>query len=170
MLTDTRLTLRILAAVAGATAIFATLLPWYSFDVVLPAPGIVHVFAVTTTLWGLTTLAPILIVLAAVVALALALVGEGPITDAVVGLIGAAIIVYAVARCLDVPALGIPRGRTAGVIPAITQVDGGPFVELSAGALLAAGALMDLFASGLSTHGVRRSARAHGARVDPMPR
>jgi hypothetical protein len=167
MFADTRLSLRILAAIGAATAVFATLLPWYSFDVVLPVPGIVHIFAVTTTLWGLTTLAPILIVLAAVVALALAMLGEGPITDAVIGLIGAAIVVYAVARCLNLPALGISAHSGAKLIPAITQVEGGPFVELSAGAMLTLGALVDLLASGVSTTGARRSVPARGRRVNP---
>ena len=51
---------------------FSTVLPWYSFDVVLPAGRVVHIFAVTATQWGFTTLAPILELAGALAALLIA--------------------------------------------------------------------------------------------------
>jgi hypothetical protein len=131
MSNNTRVSLALTPVFGAGLAVLATLLPWYSFDVVLPVPGVVHVFAVTTTLWGVATLAPVLILVGAVAALVLTSVVNWRFSDVVTGLIGLAIVVYSLVRCIDVPNLGIP-GLHASV-PAITHVEGGPFLALAAG-------------------------------------
>ena len=68
---DARLMLPYLAFAGPVTVMMAlmnaqhrfalsTFLPWYSFQVILPVARVVHIFSVTTTLWGFTTLAPII--------------------------------------------------------------------------------------------------------------
>jgi hypothetical protein len=159
---EDRRVLRAFAALGAGIAIFATFLPWYSFDVVLPAAGSVHIFAVTTTLWGLTTVAPILIVVGALVALIFIVAAEGPLSGVVTGSIGLAITIYALVRCFDVPDLGVqgvPPG-TNGAIRAITSVEGGTFIELSAGFMLVAGAVGNLLPSLARPEGPGRS--SHG--------
>jgi hypothetical protein len=142
MTDDSRNTLRITVTIGAAMALFATVLPWYSFEVVLPVAGIVHIFAVTATLWGFTTLAPILIIVGAFVAMLLAGFVSRPLANVVIVLIGLALVIYAVVRCFDIPSLGVPLVRT--VVPATTQLEGGPFITLSGGLLLVLGALGDL--------------------------
>jgi hypothetical protein len=122
--------------------VLATFLPWYSFQVILPVSGVVHIFAVTTTLWGFTTLAPILIVAGSVLALLLAGLVSRPVSNVVVALIGLAIIAYGIVRCFDVPNLGV--NILPGGLEAITQLEGGPFIILSGGLLMVLGALGDL--------------------------
>ena len=62
-------------------ALFATVVPWYAFEVVLPLGHVIHILAVITTLWGFTTLAPILIIVGAFLALILAVLLTGPLSD-----------------------------------------------------------------------------------------
>ncbi|MCW3032864.1 MAG: hypothetical protein JWM60_1209 [Solirubrobacterales bacterium] len=144
MFDDTNLSSRLCAAIGATAALFATFLPWYSYEVVLPTTRTIHVFTVTATLWGLETLAPILIVVGAVVSLVL--VGAavpGRILGAIVGLIGLAILVYGIVRCFDIPNLGVVLLSPVGAarLSAITQLEGGPFVELGGGALILLGGI-----------------------------
>jgi hypothetical protein len=144
-MSNNRISLIIATAIGGGIALLSTVLPWYSFDVVLPVPGIVHVFAVGVTLWGFTTVAPILLLAGAVVALSVAVVADRRLAGAVVGLIGLGIAVYAVVRWIEVPNLGI--GFLPGHLPAVTQVDSGPFAALAGGVILLVGAVADLVTS-----------------------
>jgi hypothetical protein len=142
---DSSRVLPLTVAIGGSMTLFATFLPWYSFEVVLPVGRVVHIFAVTTTLWGFTTLAPILIIAGASAALVLATLLSRPLSNVVIALIGLAIFVYAIVRCFDIPNLGVQV--LPGGIQAVTQLEGGPFIELSGGLLLVLGALGDLLAA-----------------------
>lgn len=137
-----RISLTFTTVVGAGIVVLATALPWYSFDVILPVTGVIHVFAVTVTLWGLTTLAPILILAGAVVALIFAATVDWRLAGLVTGLIGTAICVYAVVRCFDIPSLGVKALPVP--VPAITQVEAGPFAALSGGVILVVGAIVDL--------------------------
>ena len=147
MTDDFKIASRVCAAVGACVALFATFLPWYSFEVVVPIGRVVQVFAVTSTLWAFTTLAPILIAAGAVVALVLIGVSENRLAGAVTVAIGAALLAYGIVRCFDVPHLGVAAITTTGVVAthAITNLEGGPFVELTGGILLATGGLGSLF-------------------------
>jgi hypothetical protein len=131
-----------MTAIGGSMALFSTFFPWYAFEVVLPTARVVHIFAVSTTLWALTTLAPILIIVGAFVALIAIVLAPRPLAHIIVGLIGLAMIVYGVVRVFDVPDLGVQV--LPGGVRAITQLEGGPFIELSGGILLVLGAVGDL--------------------------
>jgi hypothetical protein len=142
---DSRGVLPITVTIGAGMALFATLLPWYAFQVVLPVGRVVHIFAVTTTLWGFTTLAPILIIAGAVAALPIAGLVTRPVSNVIVTLIGLAIMAYAIVRCFDIPSLGVQV--VPGGVQATTQIEGGPFIELSGGLMLVLGALGDLLAA-----------------------
>jgi hypothetical protein len=152
MFDDIKIPLRLSAAVGATIALFATFLPWYSFGVVLSTGEVVHLFAVTTTLWGLTTVAPTLIVVGAAVALILTAVLDARITGVVVGLIGLAIAAYAIVRLFDIPNLAIhARGARA-----VTELEGGPFVALAGGIMLLIGGIGELIASSAGARGAAR--------------
>jgi hypothetical protein len=142
MTSDTRSLLRGLGAIGATVAVLATFLPWYSFQAVLDALGVQHLFAVPVTLWDLTTLAPALIVAGATIALVMLAVVEGRAAGAITALIGLAIGVYAVVRCFDVPHLQIP-----GPLHTVTTLGGGAPLAIAAGLMLLIGALPDLFAA-----------------------
>jgi hypothetical protein len=158
MFDDIKIPLRLSAAVGATIALFATFLPWYSFAVVLPTREVIHIFAVTTTLWGLTTLAPILIVVGAAVALVFTAAVDGRVAGVVVALIGLGITTYAIFRCFEVPNLGIHGGPPG--IRAITELEGGPFVALAGGIMLIVGGVGELIASPAASEGTWAS-RAH---------
>jgi hypothetical protein len=141
MFDDIKIPLRLAAAVGATVALFSTFLPWYSFGVVFPGNAIIHVFAVTTTLWGWTTLAPLLIVVGAAVALLFAAAVDGRLAGIVVALIGAAITAYAVVRCFEVPHLGVRA--EAGARP-VSELEGGPFVAIAGGLMLLIGGVGEL--------------------------
>ena len=144
---DTRAVLRGLAALGATFAVLATFFPWYVFEVVLPAGGVTHAFAVPITLWDLTTLAPIIIVAAAVVALVCLAMIDSRVAGVVEALVGLGITVYAVVRCFDVPALGVdalPAAVPRGGGRAATQLAGGTFVGMAGGLMLLVGSLADL--------------------------
>lgn len=144
---DTRAVLRGLAALGATFAVLATFFPWYVFEVVVPAGGVTHIFAVPITLWDLTTLAPILIVVAAVVALVCLAMVDSRVAGVVEALIGLGITVYALVRCFDVPALGVdalPPAVPRGGGRAATQLAGGTFVAMAGGLMLLIGSLADL--------------------------
>jgi hypothetical protein len=170
MFEDFKIASRVCGAVGASVALFATFLPWYSFEVVLRVRGTpLHFFAVTSTLWGFTTLAPILVVVGAIVALVLLAVGEGRLTGIVTALIALAILVYAAVRCFDLPGLGValvgPNGFVA--TKAVTALEGGPFVAIAGGLMLAIGALGGLSPAGSAATGSEREARRGWEREGP---
>jgi hypothetical protein len=148
MFDDLRIPLRLCAAVGATIALFSTFLPWYAFGVALPGREIVHVFAVTTTLWAWTTLAPILIVAASVAALIFTAVVPGRLAGAVIALVGVGITVYAIVRCVDVPNLAI---HGAAGVRVATDLEGGPFVAIAGGVMLVLGGVGELFTAPASS-------------------
>jgi hypothetical protein len=165
MPSDTRAVLRGVGALGATLAVFATFLPWYVFEVIIPVPGFTHVFAVATSLWGVTTLAPILIVVSAVVALVCLSMVRARWAGVIEALIGVGITAYAVVRCFDVPALGVDL-LAPGAGRATTQLGGGTFMAMAAGLALLAGSLGDLLPvrDGTAT---TRGTPAPGAPVGP---
>jgi hypothetical protein len=106
------------------------------------------------SLWELTTLAPVLLVVAGALGAALLLFsipGSGRAAAAVAGLFGLAIVAYCVVKCFDLPDLG-PTGDVTAFLPvpggagtgasahASTTVNAGPFVGIVGGLLMVAGA------------------------------
>jgi hypothetical protein len=125
-------------------AVIATFLPWYSFDVVVPTGPIVHIFAVPITLWGLTTVAPVLILVGGVVALVCLAMIDSRIAGIVEAVVGLGIVAYGIVRCFDIPNLGIHLTNvTAGIKPA-TVLESGPILSIGAGLMLLMGSLGDL--------------------------
>jgi hypothetical protein len=175
MFDDIKIASRVCGAVGASIALFSTFLPWYSFDVALPTRGVLHVFAVTSTLWGATTLAPTLIVVGAVTALVLLGVTEGRLAGIVIALIALAILAYAVVRCLDVPSLGVAFVSAKGVVAtrAVTNLEGGAFVAIAGGLMLAIGAVGSLWPAGSAVAGTERESRRgwerEGSTVAPHP-
>jgi hypothetical protein len=149
MFEDGRVAARVCAGAGASIALFATFLPWYSFEVVLPTGRFIHVFAVTTTLWGFTTVAPILLIAGSVAAVAVAGAFYGRLAGPLLALMGLAILVYGVVRCFDVPNLGIGLFSPVGIreAGAVTELEGGPFVELGGGLLIVIGALGETWTS-----------------------
>ena len=142
MTDDNARILPITATIAASMALFSTFFSWYSFQVVIPVQRVVHIFFVTTTLWGITTVAPIVILVASFMAFVLSIVGPRPAANVIIALVGVGMLAYGIVRCFDVPALGVEIVR--GGLPATTQLEGGPFIELSGGLLFLIGALGDL--------------------------
>jgi hypothetical protein len=142
MYTDTRSVLRSLGALGATVAVISTFLPWYAFEVILPARGLTHVFVVPITLWEQTALAAILITLGAILALACLTVVVARWAGAVEALIGLGIAVYALIRALDVPGLGVDVAP--GAARATTEVAAGTFLAMAAGAMVLIGSLADL--------------------------
>lgn len=171
MFDDSRRFLTITAGIGAAMALFSTVLPWYSFNVILPVVRVVHVFAVTTTLWGFTTLAPILIVVGAFVAIVATGFLPRPAANGIAVVIALAMLVYAIIRCLDVPNLGVEI--LPGGIPAITELEGGPFILIGGSLLIFLGALGDLFAPATEPDTELRATRRFrgfgGGPVPPAP-
>jgi hypothetical protein len=155
MFDDVKIPLRLSAAVGATIAIFATFLPWYSFGVVFGTREVVHVVAVTTTLWGLTTIAPILIVVGAAVALIFTAVLDGRITGLVVTVAGLGITAYAIVKLVEIPELGV-RGPNG--VRAVTELEGGPFLALVGGLMLLIGGVGEVIASSASPSDTRSSA------------
>jgi hypothetical protein len=138
---DPRAVLRGLAAVGTTIAFLAMFLPWYLFEVILPARGGTAVFSVPVTLWNVTTLAPILIAVGAVAALACLTLVTARWAGAVEALVGLGIVAYAIVRAFDVPDLGV---APAGAANAATRVGGGIFLAVAGGLMLLIGSLGDL--------------------------
>jgi hypothetical protein len=144
MFDDIRIPLRLSAAVGATIALFSTFLPWYAFGVVFPTGELLHVFSVTTTLWGWTTLAPILIIVGATVALIVTAAVPARIAGIAIALIGLGIAAYAIVRCFDVPNLAI-RGPAGA--HAVTELEGGPFLAIAGGVMLFVGGVGELIAA-----------------------
>ena len=120
-----------MGALGATIAIVAIFLPWYEFGVILQVGRVTHVFDVATTLWGYTTVAPILIVVGAFVALVLFTLIELPAARALAALIGLAVAVYATVRCADAPVLAV--------------LGGGAPLALAGGLLMMIGGIGDLW-------------------------
>ncbi|HET9119393.1 MAG TPA: hypothetical protein VFN72_02570 [Solirubrobacterales bacterium] len=144
-------------AIIGAVVVFvATAISWYTRDVSFAtnATGIGYSSSESLTLWDVTTLAPVLLVIGAAVGGALVLFAppsSARIAGATAGLFGLGITAYCVVKCFDVPDLGptgavnsfvpVPGGSGVGVSAhASTVLDAGPFVGILGGLLLVAGA------------------------------
>jgi hypothetical protein len=144
MINDSRSLARGLGALGATLAVIATFLPWYSFDVVLFAGPMVHMFAVPITLWGLTTIAPVLIVVGAVAALVCFAMIDSRVAGIIEALVGLGITAYAVVRCFDIPNLGVQPANALPGIKAATALESGPILSIGAGLMLLMGSLGDL--------------------------
>jgi hypothetical protein len=150
MTDELKMASRVCVAIGASMALFATFLPWYSFAVVLPTPRTIGVFDVTSTLWGVTTVAPVLITAGAVAALTVvAVADDSRAAGALTLLIGLAMLAYGVVRCFNIPGLGVAALTARGLVAAraVTSLEGGPFVEIGCGMLLAAGSIRMLWPS-----------------------
>jgi hypothetical protein len=141
MFDELKIPLRLSAAVGATFALFSTFLPWYAFGVVIPGAEVPHIFAVTTTLWGWTTLAPILIVAGSVLALIFTALVPGRTAGAVIALVGLGVTAYAVVRCVDIPGLSVRGTRGAHTL---TELEGGPFVAIAGGVMLLVGGIGEM--------------------------
>jgi hypothetical protein len=144
-------------AIVGAVVVFiATAISWYTHDVsfATSVDGVGYASSKSYALWDLTTLAPVLLVVAAALGAGLLLFstpGSGRAVASVAGLLGLAIVAYCVVKCFDLPDLG-PTGDVAGFLPvpggagaaasahASTTLNSGPFVGIVGGLLMVAGA------------------------------
>jgi hypothetical protein len=145
MFSDTRAALRGVGALGATMAALSTFFAWYVAEVILPAGGVTHVIVVPVTLWGFTTLAPILIVAGATLALVCLAFFESRVAGLVELLAGAGITAYAIVRCFDIPDLGIDAvTRAAPGAHAATTLEGGALLALTGGVLTIIGAIGDL--------------------------
>jgi hypothetical protein len=145
-------------AIIGAVVVFlATAISWYTRDVSFAtnAAGVGYASSKTYTLWDLTTLAPVLLLVAAAAGAGLVLLaspGSARPAAAIAGLLGLAIATYCVVRCFDLPDFG-PTGAVNGFLPvqggqgigvsahASTVLDAGPFVGILGGLFIVSAAL-----------------------------
>jgi hypothetical protein len=145
-------------AIVGAVVVFvATAISWYTRDVSFAtnAAGVAFASSKSYTLWDLTTLAPVLLVVAAAVGADVVLFtspGWARIAGGIAGLLGLGITAYCVVKCFDLPDFG-PTGAVNSFLPvqggagigvsahASTVLDAGPFVGIVGGLLMVAGAL-----------------------------
>jgi hypothetical protein len=146
-----------LIAVIGAVVVFvSTAITWYTRDVSVAAPAGQVGFSSSNSyaLWDLTTLAPVLLVVAAALAAVLVLFAPPDSSRPVgiaAGLIGLGITAYCVVKCFDLPDLGptgalqglvlLPQGGTGVSASASTVLNAGPFVGLVGGLMLFASAV-----------------------------
>ena len=142
--------------VIGAVVVFvATAITWYTHDISVAAQAgqVGFTSSKSYTLWDFTTLAPVLLVIAAAIGAVLLFVPSSAArtAGAAAGILGLAIAAYCVVRMFDFPDLG-PTGGVNGLVPlarggvsvaahASTTLGAGPFVGLLGGALLAIGGL-----------------------------
>jgi hypothetical protein len=145
-------------AIIGAVVVFlATAISWYTRDVSFAtnAAGVGYASSKTYTLWDLTTLAPVLLVVAAAVGAGLVLftsTASARPAGVVVGLLGLGITTYCVVKCFDLPDFG-PTGAVNSFLPvqgesgigvsaqASTGLGAGPFVGVVGGLFIVASAL-----------------------------
>ena len=137
-------------AVVGAVVVFvATAVTWYTHDVsaATQAGQAAYSSSKSYTLWDLTTLAPVLLVIGAALGAALLLFSSARAAAAVAGLLGLGITAYCVVKCFDFPDLG-PTGAVSLPLPggsvgasASTVLNAGPFVGMVGGLLLVASAV-----------------------------
>jgi hypothetical protein len=145
-------------AIVGAVVVFiATAISWYTRDVSFGtnAGGVGYASSRSYSLWDLTTLAPVLVVVAAVVGAGIVLFASpaaARTAGAIAGLLGLGITAYCVVKCFDLPDFG-PTGAVRSFLPvqggsgigisadASTGLDAGPFVGILGGLFIVAGAL-----------------------------
>jgi len=145
-------------AIVGAVVVFvATAISWYTRDVSFATNAAAVGFASSKsyTLWDLTTLAPVLLVIGAAAGAGLVLFTpsrSARVAGAIAGLLGLGITAYCVVKLFDLPDFGptgavnsflpVPGGAGVGVSAhASTVLDAGPFVGILGGLLLVAGAV-----------------------------
>lgn len=150
-------TTHVLAIIGAAVVVVATAITWYTRDVsfATDVSGVGYTASKSYSLWDLTTLAPVLLVIGATLGAGLILFSTPTSTRAaplVAGLIGLGIAGYCVVRCFDLPDFG-PTGAVNGFLPvpggaglrasahASTVLNAGPFIGILGGVLLVAGAL-----------------------------
>jgi hypothetical protein len=147
----------VLAIVGAVIVVLATAISWYTRDVsfATDAAGVGYSSSKTYTLWDLTTLAPVLLVIAAGAGAGVVLFassGSARPASAIAGLLGLGITAYCVVKCFDLPDFG-PTGAVNSFLPvqggsgigvsanASTVLDAGPFVGILGGLFIVAGAL-----------------------------
>jgi hypothetical protein len=147
-------TTHVLAIVGAVVVVVATAITWYTRDVSFASNvgGVGFASSKSYSLWDLTTLAPVLLVVGAAVGAGLVLFStpsSARVAALVSGLIGLGIAAYCVVKCFDIPDFG-PTGDVNGIIPgagvgasahASTVLNAGPFVGILGGALMVAAAL-----------------------------
>jgi hypothetical protein len=134
--------LRLFGILGAGLVVLGTFVAWYSYEVVITAPPVAHVFVVPVDLWSLYPLAAALLVAGAVAIMVLVSVPALAARRAAgmaAGLLGLGITVYGAIRCFDTPHLGV--GPIGGVLQAETNLDGGPFLTLTGGGMLILGSL-----------------------------
>jgi hypothetical protein len=141
--------------IRGAVVVFvATAITWYTHDISVAAQAgqVGFTSSKSYTLWNVTTLAPVLIVIAAAVGAVLLFLPPSAARTAggVAALLGFAIVAYCIVRMFDFPDLGVtgaaavPFAGTGGggvSAQASTTLGAGPFVGVLGGALLCASGL-----------------------------
>jgi hypothetical protein len=149
-------TTHVLAIVGTVVVFIATAITWYTHEVSFATNigGVDYTSSKSYALWDLTTLAPVLLVVAAVLGAGLLLFstpGSARAPAGLAGLFGLAIVAYCVVRCFDLPDFGatgdvngfLPVPGGAGVVAsahASTVLNAGPFVGIVGGLLMVAGA------------------------------
>jgi hypothetical protein len=134
--------LRLFGFLGAGLVVLGTFVAWYDYEVVIVAPQIAHLFVVPVDLWSLYPLAAALLVAgsaAIMILVSVPALAARRAAGMVAGLLGLGITVYAVIRCFETPHLGV--GRTTAGVQAETNLDGGPFLALTGGALLILGSL-----------------------------
>jgi hypothetical protein len=145
-------------AIVGAVIVFlATAISWYTRDVSFATntAGVDFASSKSYSLWDLTTVASVLLVVAAALGAGIALFtspGSARFAGAVAGLLGLGITTYCVVKCFDLPDFG-PTGAVNSFLPAqggsgigvsahaSTALDAGPFVGILGGLFIVASAL-----------------------------
>lgn len=143
--------------IIGAVVVFvATAITWYTHDISVAAQAgrVAYESSTPYTLWDITTLGPVLLVIAAAAAAVLVFASPSAAraAGAVAGFLGLAIGAYCIVRMFEFPDLGT-TGGVSGLLPfsgprgvsieaqASTDLSAGPFVGLLGGGLLAAAGL-----------------------------
>jgi hypothetical protein len=145
-------------AIVGAVVVFvATAISWYTRDISFATNvgGVGYASSKSYTLWDLTTLAPVLLVIAAALGAGLVLfstASSARVAAVLSGLLGLGITAYCVVKSVNLPDFG-PTGAVNSFLPvqggsglgvsahASTVLDAGPFVGIVGGLLMVAGAV-----------------------------
>jgi hypothetical protein len=143
----TRSLLRSLGILGAILVVLSPFFSWYSYEVVVQSGRVTNIFDVAMTLWGLTTLAPILLSAGAVAALVVMTLVTSRAAALATALIGLGVVAYALVRCFDIPDLGVSALANRPRVDAATSVDAGIFLAISGGALLVIAALGELLPS-----------------------
>ena len=118
---------------------------------------VIHIFAGTATQWDFTTLAPILELAGALAALLIAGLIPRPAANVTSQSSARRSSFTALCAAFLVPSLGVEL--LPGGVPAVTQLEGGPFMELLGGGILSLGALGDLLTFPAAQEGGSRLSR-----------